>query len=86
MSGKYEPAPGLGRFVHELEETFIAILLGLMTVITFVNVILRYVFNSSLIWFRSWSNSCICVTLVLLRLRFLLPDDTVGKSDHFISR
>lgn len=50
MSGKYEPAPGLGRIVHEFEETAIAVLLGLMTVITFVNVVLRYLFNSSLIW------------------------------------
>ncbi|MCK0138219.1 TRAP transporter small permease [Aliiroseovarius sp. F47248L] len=32
------------------EETVIAIILGLMTMITFVNVVLRYVFNSSLIW------------------------------------
>ncbi len=32
------------------EETVIALILGLMTIITFVNVILRYVFNSSLIW------------------------------------
>ncbi len=32
------------------EETVIAILLGLMTVITFINVVLRYLFNASLIW------------------------------------
>ena len=32
------------------EETAIALLLGLMTVLTFVNVILRYVFNSMLVW------------------------------------
>ncbi len=32
------------------EETVIALILGLMTVLTFVNVVLRYVFNSSLIW------------------------------------
>lgn len=32
------------------EETLIALILGLMTMITFVNVVLRYVFNSSLIW------------------------------------
>jgi len=32
------------------EETVIAVLLGLMTMITFVNVVMRYVFNSSLIW------------------------------------
>lgn len=50
MSGKYEPASAWGRIVHEFEETFIAVILGAMTVITFVNVVLRYVFNSSLIW------------------------------------
>ena len=32
------------------EENAIAILLGLMVVVTFVNVILRYVFNTALIW------------------------------------
>lgn len=32
------------------EENAIALLLGLMTVVTFVNVVLRYLFNSSLIW------------------------------------
>ena len=32
------------------EETVIALILGLMTMLTFINVILRYVFNSSLIW------------------------------------
>ncbi len=32
------------------EETAIAVILGLMTLITFINVVLRYVFNSSLIW------------------------------------
>ena len=50
MSGKYQPKTALGRFVHEAEETFIAIILGLMTIITFGNVILRYVFNSGWIW------------------------------------
>ncbi|MCI2398826.1 TRAP transporter small permease [Aliiroseovarius subalbicans] len=32
------------------EETAIALILGLMTMITFVNVVMRYVFNSGLIW------------------------------------
>ena len=32
------------------EETAIALILGLMTMITFVNVVMRYVFNTSLIW------------------------------------
>lgn len=35
---------------HGLEETAIALILGLMTMITFANVVLRYVFNSSIIW------------------------------------
>ncbi|MBX2882362.1 MAG: TRAP transporter small permease [Granulosicoccus sp.] len=37
-------------FINTLEETIIAVLLGLMTLITFTNVVLRYGFNSSLIW------------------------------------
>lgn len=50
MSYRYEPRTRLGRIVNTLEETAIAVLLGLMTLITFVNVVLRYGFNSSLIW------------------------------------
>lgn len=50
MSQKYEPRTPLGRAVHSFEETGIAVILGLMTMITFTNVVLRYVFNSSLIW------------------------------------
>ena len=44
------PASGLGRFIHEFEETAIAVILGLMTLITFANVVLRYVFSTGLIW------------------------------------
>ena len=40
----------LGRVVSEIEETCIAVLLGLMTIITFINVVLRYGFNTGLIW------------------------------------
>ena len=49
MSG-YEPRSALGQIVNELEETLIALMLGAMTIITFVNVVMRYVFNASLIW------------------------------------
>ncbi len=45
-----EPTTGLGRIIDEIEETSIAICLGLMTVITFANVIARYVFNSNILW------------------------------------
>ena len=37
-------------FVDKIEETVIAALLGLMTVVTFSNVIARYVFNSNILW------------------------------------
>jgi len=51
MSGSgYRSATRAGRFIHNLEETFIALLLGLMALVTFVNVVLRYGFNSQLIW------------------------------------
>ncbi|MHA3914593.1 TRAP transporter small permease [Halovulum sp. GXIMD14793] len=51
MSGsKYEPKGAFARFVHAFEETLIAALLGLMVLLTFSNVILRYVFNSLNIW------------------------------------
>lgn len=44
------PAGRFGRAVESLEETAIAVLLGLMTVITFANVVARYVFNSNILW------------------------------------
>ena len=50
MSASHRPTSGLGRIVSEIEETAIAILLGLMTIITFINVVLRYGFNTGLIW------------------------------------
>ncbi|MFW2544048.1 TRAP transporter small permease [Primorskyibacter sp. 2E107] len=39
-----------GLFMDELEESVIALILGLMTLITFANVVLRYGFNTGLIW------------------------------------
>lgn len=39
----------LGHVVNEFEETAIAVILGLMTLITFANVVMRYVFNSG-VW------------------------------------
>lgn len=50
MSHHYTPSGRFSRFVNGLEENLIAIILGLMTVLTFVNVILRYVFQSSILW------------------------------------
>ncbi|WP_136443530.1 TRAP transporter small permease [Pacificoceanicola onchidii] len=50
MSSHHHKESMIGAFVSELEETFIALILGAMTLITFVNVVLRYGFNSGLIW------------------------------------
>ena len=50
MSAVYQPEGRLGAIVHSLEETVIAVLMGLMTLVTFINVVLRYGFNSQLIW------------------------------------
>ncbi len=37
-------------FFDNLEENFIAITLGLMTIVTFANVIARYIFNDNILW------------------------------------
>ncbi|PTX54588.1 C4-dicarboxylate transporter DctQ subunit [Litoreibacter ponti] len=37
-------------FIDTIEETIIAFLLGMMTIITFANVVARYVFNSNILW------------------------------------
>lgn len=50
MSQHYASKSALGRAVNEIEETAIAVILGLMTLITFTNVVLRYGFNTGLIW------------------------------------
>lgn len=47
---KSENASGLGRLINTIEESLIALILGLMTVVTFANVIARYVFNSNILW------------------------------------
>ena len=50
MSQRYVPRTPLGRVINEIEETLIAAILGMMTLITFVNVVARYVFNSNILW------------------------------------
>lgn len=45
-----QPTTRLGRVVDNIEETSIAICLGLMTAITFVNVVARYVFSDNILW------------------------------------
>ncbi len=46
----HEPTTRLGQVIDNIEETSIAVCLGLMTLITFANVIARYIFNSNILW------------------------------------
>ena len=50
QSSRYKASTPIGRFINTFEENVIALLMGLMTLVTFINVVLRYGFNSSLIW------------------------------------
>ena len=45
-----EPKTGVGRVINMIEETLIALILGFMTLITFANVVARYVFNTNILW------------------------------------
>ena len=47
---KHLPQSSFGHAVDQIEETLIAIILGFMTLITFANVVVRYGFNSNLLW------------------------------------
>lgn len=46
----YQAKSSLGRIVNSIEETLIALLLGGMVLVTFANVVARYVFNSNILW------------------------------------
>ncbi len=51
MSGTQDgPSSKLGQIISHIEETIIATLLGLMVLVTFANVVLRYGFGLSLLW------------------------------------
>ena len=63
-----------GESVDRVEETLIAIFLGLMTLITFSNVIARYVFNENLLW-------ALEVTLFLFAWLVLLGASYCVKKD-----
>lgn len=40
----------LGQVIDDIEETSIAACLGIMTLITFANVVARYIFNANILW------------------------------------
>jgi C4-dicarboxylate transporter, DctQ subunit len=50
MSSSYRPKTRLGRIVNEFEESAIALILAAMTILTFINVVLRYGYQTGLTW------------------------------------
>ncbi|MCH2096418.1 MAG: TRAP transporter small permease [Rhodobacteraceae bacterium] len=50
MMTKPPQRSGFSAFINDVEEFAIALILGLMALVTFANVVMRYVFNDSLIW------------------------------------
>lgn len=44
------PTTRVGRIADTIEETSIAICIGLMTLVTFANVVARYVFSDNILW------------------------------------
>lgn len=46
----YSPSSRLGAVIDRIEVNGIALILGLMTLVTFANVIARYLFNSNILW------------------------------------
>lgn len=46
----HQPTSRLGAIIDKIEVNGIALLLGLMTCITFANVVARYVFNENILW------------------------------------
>lgn len=45
-----EPTTRFGKLIDDIEETSIAVCLGLMTLVTFANVVARYVFEANILW------------------------------------
>ena len=56
-----------------LEEGLIALILGVMTVLTFVQVVLRYVFNTGLLWALE-ANFYLFAWLVLIGISYCVRD------------
>ena len=71
MSAHYTPKTALGRAINGVEETLIALILGVMTIITFINVILRYVFQTGLSWGLE-ATSFLFAWLVLLGMSYMV--------------
>lgn len=70
-----DTASGVGRLINGIEESLIALILGLMTVITFANVIARYIFNTNILWALE-TTSFLFAWLVLIGASYCVKTST----------
>lgn len=82
----------IGKWLEaNFEESILVILLVVMSVLMFVNVVLRYVFKSGIIWSDEVCRYCFVVTAFLavpycLRKRNLMRMDSIQKALPFKAR
>ncbi len=65
------PQPKTTSFLDSIEETLIGVILGLMTLVTFANVVTRYGFNSNILWALEVT-SILFAWLVLLGISYCI--------------
>mgnify|MGYP000365570461 CR=1 FL=1 len=72
----------IGQIVNNIEETSIALCLGLMTLITFANVVARYLFNDNILWaeFKIFPNQM----RIIKQGQKVIIDDEVFSIAHII--
>lgn len=73
------------KFLDKAEESLLAFLLALMTLLTFVQVVLRYVFNTGLVWSLE-ATTYAFAALVLIGMSYGVRTKTHIAVDLFIRR
>lgn len=74
----------ISQLVDQIEEAFIATLLGLMTLITFINVITRYVFNGNILWAQE-ATTFFFAWLVLIGISYCVKKNAHLGVDVFVN-
>lgn len=70
---------------HDVEESFIALLLGSMTLVTFANVVARYVFNSNILWALE-TTTYLFAWLVLIGISYCVRINAHLGVDFFVQK
>ena len=62
----------LGKLVDGIEETSIAACLGLMTAVTFANVVARYLFSENILWAKELTEYLFAWLVLMLVAEFCM--------------